>query len=284
MRLVIGCGYVGRRVAEAWVRAGHEVAALSRSDERAGEFAAAGLRPIVGDVTDPGSLDNLPAADVVLHAVGFDRSAGPSQREVYVDGLVSGLERVAATTRRFVYVSSTSVYGQADGEWVDETSPTEPVREGGRLCLEAERLVRDAFDAPHATVALRLAGIYGPGRLLRRTEALRGGEPIGGNPEAWLNLIHVNDAVTTILAAADASTPRDTYLVADDEPITRRRYFTSLAELVGAPTPTFDPNADARHGSGGLNKRCRNDRLAKLGVSLAFPSIATGLPQAVGHE
>lgn len=281
MRLVVGCGYVGRRVADLWRRVGHDVAALTRSESRAAEFAACGLIPIVGDVTEPATLDALPPADVVLFAVGFDRAAGPSQRAVYVDGLAAILERVAPTTRRFLYVSSTSVYGQSDGGWVDETSPTEPVREGGQLCLEAEHLVHDTFPALHTAVVLRLAGIYGPGRLLRRTESLRTAEPIGGNPDAWLNLIHVDDAVTTIARVADADEPEPTYLVTDDEPITRRTYFERLAELVDAPPPTFDSTTNSRHGSGGLNKRCRNTRLKDLGINLAYPSIETGLPHAV---
>ena len=90
----------------------------------------------------PETLDRLPAADRVFYAVGFDRSAGAAMREVYVEGLQNVLDRLPGSVRRFVYASSTGVYGQAGGEWVDEESPTDPQHESGRVVLEAEGRVR----------------------------------------------------------------------------------------------------------------------------------------------
>ncbi len=287
-RLVVGCGYVGTRVAEAWRSSGDEVFAVTRSAERAETFAERGWRPIVADVTRPESLADLPEVECVLHAVGYDRSAGPSQREVYVDGLGHLLAALPSSVRRFVHVSSTSVYGQSDGSVVDETSPCEPQRDSGVVCRDAEQLVWQRFPATDSTAApaatvIRLAGIYGPDRLLRRAEALRSGEPIGGEPEAWLNLIHVEDAAAVVRVAADADTARGrTYLVCDDQPVTRRDYFSQLAELVGTSPPTFDASTGARHGAGGLNKRCSNRRVRdELGFEPRFPTIAEGLPDAI---
>src|SRR5690606_29190096 len=145
----------------------------------------------------------------------FDRTSGHSQRDVYVDGLRHVLNAMAGRCERFVYISSTSVYGQTQGEWVDESSPCRPDRPNGQACLEAENLVWEFFPAgmdpeQSGAVVLRLAGIYGPGRLLRRVEQLRSGDPIGGNPEAWLNLIHVDDAATAVLACEQRFTPGET--------------------------------------------------------------------------
>src|SRR5438552_2269194 len=113
-------------------------------------------------------------------------TVGRAMREVHVDGLRHVLDTLPVPGR-FVYVSSTGVYGQTDGSWVDESSPTEPAEEAGRVVLEAERLLRERLPA---AVVLRFAGIYGPDRLLRG-QAVRNGEPLVGDPEKWLNLIHV---------------------------------------------------------------------------------------------
>lgn len=278
-KLILGCGYLGQRVAAAWRRQGQEVAALTRSVERAAEFRTAGLQPIVADVTLPQSLASLPPADTVLYAIGYDRASGRSQDEVSIDGLRNVLRSLPSAPRKFLYVSSTSVYGQSAGEWVEESSPCEPAQTGGTVCLAAEELLRS--ELPTASI-LRLAGLYGPDRLLARAESLRRGEPLAGNPEAWLNLIHVEDAVAAVLACEERGQPGETYLVCDDEPVPRREYYTRLASLIGAPPPTFDETQPAKRGSGLLNKRCRNRRLHdELNVRLTFPSYREGLPHAL---
>jgi nucleoside-diphosphate-sugar epimerase len=312
-KLIIGCGYLGRRVAKRWVAAGDSVFALTRSEDRAAELRGLGIEPIVGDVTRPESLASLPQADVVLYAVGFDRAAGNSMRSVYIDGLQNALDRLAAATRRFVYVSSTSVYGQTNGEWIDADSPCEPTRENGAVCLAAERLVWQAFPSMEQLKAemeqlkaeislhqlevmlfdrffralgrsanvLRLAGIYGPGRLLRRVEAVRSGGPVDGNPDAFLNLIHVEDAAAAVDACLERGRPGRTYLISDDRPVTRREYFESLATHLNAPPPVFTADAAAAR-TPGLNKRCRNRRMKEeLQVALQYPTITEGLNRGI---
>ena len=180
---------------------------------------------------------------------------------------------------RFVYVSSSSVYGQDAGEWVDEKSPTEPQSEGGRICLEAEAALRSSpLGAAGHAVILRMTGLYGPNRLLARIESLRQGTPLAGLAEAWLNLIHVDDAAAAVIAAAEHISPEPLYLVSDDRPITRGEYYGELARLTGAPPLTFDAAQTPRHGTG-LNKCCRNERIKQsLGIVWRYPTIAAGLP------
>src|SRR5579872_5488644 len=169
-RLIIGCGYLGLRVARHWISQGDDVFALTRRPQRALELEKSGLVPITGDVTDKASLAGLPEVDTLLYAVGLDRSSGHSQRDVYVRGLENVLIRVEGRARRLIYLSSTSVYGQCGGEWVDESSACEPTSPNGQVCLDAERLLQRILPESHI---LRLAGLYGPGRLLARIEALR---------------------------------------------------------------------------------------------------------------
>ena len=160
-RLVVGCGYLGLRVAKRWLAAGDSVFAITRSESRAKDLQTEGISPIVGDVTSPESLDNLPEVDSVLFAVGMDRTKYSDIRLVYVDGLKHILERLAETTSHFIYISSTGVYGDFGGQWIDETAATQPAREGGKACLEAEQLIARSKFATRSTV-LRFAGIYGP--------------------------------------------------------------------------------------------------------------------------
>jgi nucleoside-diphosphate-sugar epimerase len=275
-KLVIGCGYLGQRVALRWLAAGHRVFATTRGgDSRAEQLARLGLEPVRCDVLELPSLRGLPAADTVLYSVGFDRGAGRSMRAVYVNGLDNVLAALPAPGQ-FLYVSSTGVYGQCHGEEVDETAATEPAEESGRVVLEAEGVLRRRLPA---AVVLRFAGIYGPERL-PRAQALRAGEPLVGDPEKWLNLIHVEDGAAAVLAADGRGRPGAVYNVADDRPVRRREFYGLLARLLGAPEPRFVPpapdaplpaheRADRRVG----NRRLRQD----LAVELRYPTYREGL-------
>ena len=299
-KLIIGCGYLGRRVAAAWIRQGHLVAALTRTADHAEQLCSLGVEPVLGDVTDPLSLSGLPDADIILYAVGFDRRSGLSQRTVYVDGLRNLLHeftrRSGRTPRfgKFVYISSSSVYGQTSGEWVDESSPCEPAAPNGQVCLDAERVLRAAVSPtvaafPFAVNVLRLAGLYGPGRLLRRLDALRSRQPLEGAADGYLNLIHVDDAVQAVLACETRGSAGETYLVCDDRPVRRREYYETLARLAGTPPPVFAEMAETPltsaqnvNRTAGTNRRCRNRRLhEELQVQLMYPDIDSGLPQAI---
>jgi nucleoside-diphosphate-sugar epimerase len=262
------------------------VYAVTRNARRAANLQAEGLHPIVADVTRPASLGRLPAAETVLYAVGFDRQAGGSMREVYVDGLRHALDSLSESTQRIVYISSTSVYAQGEGVWVDEASPCEPLRENGRIVLAAEAVLRGHRWGARSIV-LRLAGIYGPGRIPRRG-ALAAGEPIAAPSEGYLNLIHVDDAVSIVLAAERCAVPPPRlYTVSDGHPVVRGDYYRELARLIGGPEPTFvAPEADSPAAlRAEANKRVSNAKLlAELGVSLAYPSYREGLAGIVAVE
>ena len=289
VNLVIGCGYLGLRAARQWLKAGREVVALTRSSEHAKQFEELGITPIIGDVLNPETLQQLPAVETMLYAVGYDRSQPHSQRKVTVNGLKNTLAEISARCERVLYISSTSVYGQGRGEWIDEASECNPVRENGRICLDAELLLKNYVlknQLPQAAI-LRCAGIYGQGRLLRRIEQLKTGEPIPGRPDIWLNLIHVDDALQSVLAAeqfliAQPDSKLNCWLVADDRPIQRLVYYAVLSACLKLDCPDFveEPQPKNKYGT---NKRCRNDLMKQdLALTLTYPTIEAGLPQAVG--
>ena len=284
-RLIVGCGYLGRRVADRWARQQDEVFVLTRSDRRARQLASGGLQPLIGDVTDPASLPDLPKADTLLWAVGHDRRSDKTLEEVYVVGFNNLLAAVAVGTQRVIYVSSTGVYGQQDGAWVDETSLCQPNRVGGKACLAAEHSLLASRWSDRALI-LRLAGIYGPQRLPRLRQLLDG-QPLSGDPDGVINLIHVEDAATAVFRAADLPLPLPrTYLIADGQPVSRRTFYEELARQTHAPSPQFKaPTAGARGTDrSGSHKRVANARMInELGIQLRYPSFREGL-LAVARE
>ena len=284
-KLIFGCGYLGQRVAKRWLETGEQVFAVTRSRERGQKLAQAGLTPIVADVTVPESLCQLPPADTVLYAVGYDRTSKVPMRQVYVEGLRSALAALPSRDAKLIYISSTGVYGQFHGQWVDEQSPCEPEREQGRLCLEAERLLKSHAFGSRAII-LRLAGVYGPGRI-PNAQRIRDHEPIAVADEGWLNLVHVDDATSVVLAVAERATPPEMYLVSDGQPVERREYYSELARLLHAPPPRFaPPDADVPSAQrAASSKRVSNARLqAELAVPFRYPSYREGLAAIVAEE
>jgi nucleoside-diphosphate-sugar epimerase len=284
-KLVFGCGYLGLRVARLWRSAGNEVVAVTRSAERAARLAAEGLQPVVADLTDAQRVQ-LPAdIGTVLFAVGFDRAAGRSIHEVYVEGLRRALGWLPPSVERFLYVSTTGVYGQVTGEWVDENSPCQPTREGGKASLAAEQLLAE-HPLGERTIVLRLAGIYGPGRIPRSRE-LQAGQPIDAPAEGMLNLIHVDDAARIVLLAEERAQPPRTYVISDGHPVVRADYYRELARLLGAPPPNFvapDPSSPAAQRAAS-DKRIDNRRcLEELQPQLIYPSYRDGLAAIVGER
>ncbi len=277
-KLIFGCGYLGLRVAHLWVAAGETVFAVTRSVERAGQLAAAGIEPIVGNLLEDRQIPLPQQVQTVLFSVGMDRTSAQPIHEVYAGGLRNALAWMPANVQRFLYISSTGVYGQVTGSEVDELSPCHPSRAGGQACLAAEQLLESSPLGPRAIV-LRLAGIYGPGRIPRSADLLAG-RPIDAPAQGWLNLIHADDAARIVLVAEEsAATPR-TYVVSDGAPVLRADYYSELARLLGAPPPRFiDPPPDSpATNRAASDKRINPHRLFdELKPRLEFPNYRSGL-------
>jgi nucleoside-diphosphate-sugar epimerase len=241
---------------------------------------AEGLRVIVADVMRPESLRDLPPVDTLLYAVGYDRSSSWSQHETYVEGLRHVLEALPPVGR-LIFISSTGVYGQTDGRWVDEMSECVPARAGGQACLDAEhRLRRHPYG--DRSVILRMAGLYGPGRVpyLRDMAA---GEPLRAATDGYLNLIHIDDAAAAVLAAERHEILPALFVVSDGTPVTRRAYFEQVASLVGVRPRYASPRpGDCRASRSGGSKRVCNRRLLhELKLTLQYSSYREGLAQVL---
>lgn len=279
--LIVGCGYLGLRAGRLAQHAGWQVQATTRS--RFETLAAEGFQPIEFDWNDSRTLDRLPATTHVLIAVAYDRHSRVDRFASQVDGLARLIrhldkDRPADRSADVCYISTTGVYHQTGGMWVDETSPTRPSREGGKAHLAAEAKLR-SMRSDRPTTTLRLAGIYGPERVPRAADVIAG-EPIASPPSGFLNLIHVDDAATAVMNCFGCPMRQPLYVVADDQPVVRREFYRQIARETGSPEPTFvDPEADSgvRFRSE-TDKRVWNRRVRRdLLPVMKYPTYREGL-------
>jgi len=276
--LIVGCGYLGRRVAARLLARGEAVHGTTRDPAKAERLSSIGIGPVILDVLDPVTA-RVPDCDRLVYCVGYDRAAGLPIREVYVEGLRRTLDRLGGSFDRFVYTSSTGVYGQDDGSWVTEESPAEPRHESGRACLDAERLA-----VGRGATVVRLAGLYGPGRIIRKA-AILAGEPIAGDPAKLVNLVQIEDAVAATIAALVVGRRGRVYNAADDRPIARRDLYTLTAEALGVSPPHFLGPGTGESAREEANRRVSNRRMKEeLGVVLDHPDAASGVAASIAVE
>jgi nucleoside-diphosphate-sugar epimerase len=275
-RWIVGCGYLGLRVAMLWKQQGDRVIVTTRRMQRVTELQSAGFEVICWDITRPYQLDPLPPLDTLLMAVAFDPASGQTREAVCVDGLRHVLDAVRSLRDRLIFISTTGVYGGQDGGWVDEQSECQPDREAGRVYLSAERLI-DGHRWRPQSVVLRMAGIYGPGRI-PYLALLREGKPLIVTTEGYLNLIHVDDAVRVVAACDHCATP-ERFLVSDGFPVKRADYYREVARLAGTSVAFSEAEPDSPRGQRGRsNKRvCNRKLLQVLPLELQYPTYREGL-------
>ena len=277
-RLVIGCGFLGFPLAQRWQSEGDSVSVTTRSFDRAATFSDSGLHPFVLDTTELATVQQLRVHqfDTVVVAVGMDRQRYDSVHHVYVGGLKNVLQNLSDNVGQLIYVSSTGVYGDFGGDWVDESSPTEPQRDGGKACLAAEQLLQDS-DFANRTTILRMAGLYGNERVPTKS-AIASKQWSKLSATGYLNLIHVDDAVGAVCATLGQSFHRETFLVSDSNPTLRREYYQHLADSFDlGPIPWSDAKPDP-NSRGSSSKRISNRKLLeRTGLQLKHPDFRSGL-------
>ena len=267
--LIAGCGYVGSRLAELLRDDGAEVWGLKRRPAT----LPAGVRPAAGDVTDPSTLGDLPRVDAVVYAVSPAGRTEDAYRAAYVDGLRNVLDAVGGAPR-VVLVSSTGVYGQTDGRWVDEATEEEPADATAEAVLAGEAVARERGGPG---IVLRLGGIYGPGRTRTVDRVVSGDAPCMG-PELYGNRIHRDDAAGAARHLLGLAEPHELYLGVDREPAPLREVYAWIADRAGVPDPCRDADDGGvvTEGRRGTNKRCSSDRLAASGYDFRYPTFRDG--------
>ncbi|MFD1513495.1 SDR family oxidoreductase [Halomarina rubra] len=285
--VVLGAGYVGLELCRR-LAADHDVTGVRRSTEGIAAVEATGASAVRADVTDDTQLSVVPDCDVLVFAASSGGRGADAAREVYVDGLRTVVEHFAerpSPPERLVYTSSTSVYGDHGGEWVDEETPLDPQTEKTEVLVEAERVARE--DAPDHDIdgtVVRFAGLYGPDRyrLERYVE--------GPVTEGYLNMLHREDAAGVLQFVLDTDPDDEVLLAVDDEPVDRWSLADWLADECGVEPPEKRTTSE-RLDEGDLSeaaerrlqtsKRCSNDRLHELGYEFAYPTYREGYRAAV---
>ena len=268
--LILGCGRLGNQLGKILVQAGHQVVGVRRQAHEITE----GISPLAWDLNDPAPV--LPEIDQLVYCLAADQGTPSAYQQAYVAGsqqVIRALKTQGLTPKHSWFVSSTAVYGQTQGEWVDENSPTEPAEFRGQTLLQAEACWAEA-GWPHSQ--LRLSGIYGEGsgQLLQRVAE---GRLTGAEPPSYSNRIHREDAARALahlMDLAETGTALDSiYLITDRDPAPMHQVTHWIATQLGVDQSTFTTSTA---GARGGNKRCCSDRLAATGFVWRYPDYQAG--------
>ena len=283
--LILGCGYVGERLAVAAIEQGMKVIGSTRHAVRADDLRARGIEAVVAasPVALPG--DVLRQCDAVLDSIPLEHH-GRRMRAPQLQWLPEVASRLSHV-RWAGYLSTTGVYGDAGGAWVDEAWPCKPTSERGKQRLAAEV---EWLDSGLPAEVFRIAGIYGPGRNLIAKLMEGSYQAVRWQPAHWSSRIHVDDIVAAILAAMQR--PRSGRIVnlADDLPMPHDQYVCELAARVGAPEPQLlTPEQGELHLPPAMldffrdSKRVSNRRLhEELLPALKYPSFRDAVDDLLG--
>lgn len=290
--LIVGFGDIGRRVAMQ-LAPRCQVSALVRSPAAAKAAQKLGVLPLRGDLGKPRSLSHLRCRfDVIFH---FAPPPNAGVRDTYTRNLINALFPTTTLAKmlprrsspRFVYISTTGVYGDCRGEWIDETRALRPRTARARRRVDAERALTDAARRKKLTLRiLRAPGIYDAVRL-PITRLQRGLPALHTEDDVWSNHIHADDLATACIAALRGVRDARVFNVVDDAPLLIGDYFALVARAAGLPPPPRLPAAQMREKLTPMqfsfmeeSRRIRNGRLKReLGISLRYPTVEAFLAQ-----
>jgi nucleoside-diphosphate-sugar epimerase len=280
--LIFGCGYVGQHLAGHCAKGDSDLLGVVRTTASLEVVRRLGIEALQADLDQP-SLPELPLQDATLFY--FIPPPKLGETDTRVRRLISEFER-QGHPQRVIYLSTTGVYGDCKGEWVSEERPANPEAARAKRRWDAENSFQNwRTNTGRELVILRVAGIYGPGKL--PLERLRKGLPLVQKEESpWTNRIHIEDLVRACVAAGERGRDGEVYNVSDGSPGTMIDYFNLIAELAGLPPPPAISLAQANSElSEGMlsymreSRRVDNSKLRReLGLSLIYPSMESGLP------
>ena len=279
--LIIGCGYIGQCVGRVYRERGDAVRGLVRSPESARQLAGSGIPAVALNLGEDSLSPLAPGGERVFH---FAPPPPQGRKDFWTWRLVEAFDQHGHPAK-LVYISTTGVYGDCGGAWVDESRPPKPDADRARRRLDAEQTLSDwSRRSGGELVILRVAGIYGPGRL--PLDRIRQGLPLVREEEApYSNRIHADDLVRVCVAAMDRGPNGAVYNVCDGRPTTMTDYFFRVADAAGLPRPPVISltEAEGRLSAGMLSylresRRLSNHRmLEELGVELRYPTLEEGL-------
>lgn len=268
--LIAGCGYVGLRVANRLHTQGHAVYGLRRFPESSEPC----IRWIEGDIAGRRISDSVPPIDTVILSAGLRSDTEKNYEALFVDGytwLIDQLKSNSHPLSRIIMVSTTSVYAESDGGWVDESSPVIHVKSPAKYYLAAEKMIAQS-GIP--SVVLRMSGIYGPDRT-RLIRAVKDGKASRDTSPHYLNHIHADDAAGAVAHVAGLDNPEPLYVASDRDPADRNDVLQWISDQLRLGKIPEARKEDVKTQRGG-NKRCCSRKLAESGYSFRYPTYREG--------
>lgn len=274
---IVGAGYVGTEIARFFKAKGQKVSAIMRTETRRPVFEKEGILPLVADLTRIETLEKIPPAHFIVLCPAPSEHDELSYRRIYLEGIRNFLDsqRRRPSPYLIVYLSSTSVWRQCSGGWVDESVAADPDNAKSRILLEAEdELLHSGFPV----VIFRLAGIYGPGR--NRLSAFREGPGRSVCRDYYMNRIHRDDIVRAVSVLFKKAKEGSVYTGVDDQPVLYSEFSCWLGSRLGIPNPGLKLEQAVPPDG----KRCRNRRLKELGFQFQYPTYREGYEALIREE
>ena len=258
---ILGCGYVGKALLSQFKQTGNQVFATTRKSERVAELGSIShhVHLLKQEADYIAFMKDL---TILIICVAPDSSS--DYRSTYLGTIkqVTQLLSKSPSLQQIIYTSSSSVYGEYQGEWVDENTTCKPLNENGQILLEAENQLLNAM-TDHLNICIfRLGEIFGPGRLIeqRLKNSTRKFYPGDGNQ--YTNLIHLEEIVQAIDLAIQKQL-RGIYNLCNDFHMTRKAFYEMLCDKFNIPAIQWDKELSSPHGG---NKRVSNQKLKNSGL------------------
>ena len=275
--LITGFGSVGHALASILPSDLYLTTGIKRSEST---LKLSNLTILRADLCDTNSLSSIKeeAFDYLIYCPSPDKRDKKNYDQTYVKPLENllQLDKLLSSLQQFIFISSTSVYGQKKGEWVDEESETSPEHFSGKILLEAESLLLTQFKKK--STILRFGGIYGKQKSRYIQKIKKGSIHFDHISPKYTNRIHIQDCASSIKHIMALKEPQNIYLGVDDHPTDQKEVISWLTQKLGL-SPASSTSHAAKHQkslTNTSNKRCKNHRLKKSGYTFLYPSYKEG--------
>jgi nucleoside-diphosphate-sugar epimerase len=272
---VLGCGYVGKALAEIWQEQGHFVTGTTTSRERIPALAASLSKAVIAKGADYSAMQSLLQDQntlvVSIAPTGVQEANTATYETTYIStaqNLVKVLSQTPNVTQ-IIYLSSCSVYGDRQGEWVDETSQIAPVEQRSQVIHESEQIILQAANEQQKVCVLRLGGIYGPDRELVSMFGGLAGMTMPGKGDRFINWIHRDDIIGAI-EFARLNELQGIYNLVDDSRLTVKEQVSRVCDRYDLPQVTWDSSQLSLQRK---SVQVSNHKLKVAGYELIHPQL-----------
>ena len=266
--VIIGCRYIGLECATIWKKRGYSVTATTRNPDRLDSLSKVAQKSILLKGNDEDELIPLIANnDCIVVTVAADSADHYESAYLHTSQIMRHLALEMDMPRTFIYTSSTSVYGDHHGQWVDESSPLLAQSETAKILIEAEKNYSSMEEVGWRVCLFRLAEIYGPGREISNRVKQAQGHALPGKGDHYTNMIHKTDCANALDYALRHHL-QGIYNLADDEHPTRKELYDAISHKFSLPRVKWDPEHGSLHTG---NKRISNHKMKAEGFAFHYP-------------